>query len=143
MSDLFYQCTRNDALRQQGLLGQGELPYPEVIANRVIPQIDVGGDYATDELSGAMVLAANLADPDNDTSPEEALEDLDLLVRLYAKAKEKGTASAAELEELRSRAEAIPVVGPLLFSHANLPGTLASVGGMIHATARPNASPTC
>ena len=136
MSDLFYQCTRDDALRQQGLLGQGTLPYPEVIANRFIPRIDVGGEYATDELSGATILAANLADPNNETTQDEALEDLHLLIMLFGTLKQKGQATAAELEDLRKRAEAIPVVGPLLFSPSNLPGTLASVGGVLHATSQ-------
>lgn len=37
---------------------------------------------------------------------------------------------------LKEKAEAIPVVGPLLFSTTNLPGTLASVGGVIHSGAK-------
>jgi hypothetical protein len=116
MSDLFYQCTRDDALRQQGLLGQGTLPYPEVIANRVIPRIDVGGEYATDEFSGAMVLTTNLADPDDETTPKEAQEDLGLLILLYATIKQKSLATAAELEELRKLACCTPPARPSALS---------------------------
>ncbi|MBJ7223505.1 MULTISPECIES: hypothetical protein [unclassified Brenneria] len=136
MSDLFYQCTRNDAPAQQGLLGQGTLPYPEVIANRAIPQIDVGGDYATDELSGAMFLATALAQPDDESTPDETLEDLGLLLSLYAELQRTGKATAEELNELRKRGEAIPVIGPLVFSPANLPAVVGSLTGIAHATSQ-------
>ncbi|WP_236185397.1 hypothetical protein [Pseudomonas juntendi] len=41
--------------------------------------------------------------------------------------------SADKLLALKGKAESIPVVGPVLFSTANLPGMLAGVGGAIHA----------
>ncbi|HBO0859700.1 hypothetical protein KKY53_10635 [Pseudomonas aeruginosa] len=135
MSDLFYQCTRNDA-PSQGLLGQGTLPYPEVIANRAIPRVDLGGDYVTDELSGATYLAADLAQPDSEATADENLEDLGLLVTLYGTMKQKGLATAAELEDLRKSAEAIPVVGPLLFSPTNLPAVMGSLTGIVHASSQ-------
>ncbi|MEL7941656.1 MULTISPECIES: hypothetical protein [Pseudomonas] len=136
MSGLFYPCTREDpmGLGPQGLLGEGELPWPEVVAARAMPsRINIGGEYATDDYSGAMFLAGELASADSDMSEEEAEESLALLVFLFGKLKQAGKTSAKEMEALRKQAEAIPVVGPLLFSASNLPGTVANVAGMMHA----------
>lgn len=137
MSNLFYGCTRENPLGRplaSGLLGQGALPWPEVVAGRTFLHTDVGGEYGTDDLSAATLLAIDLAEPDTEASPGQTLDDLGLLVMLFAKLKENSSIAAKELAQLQKHAEAIPVIGPLLFSSSNLPGTLASVGGMLHAT---------
>lgn len=134
MSGPFYPCTREDPMGRgpQGLLGEGELPWPEVVAARAFPsQVNIGGEYVTDDYSGAMFLAGELAD--GDMSAEEAEESLALLVFLFGKLKQAGKTSAKEMEALRKQAEAIPVVGPLLFSPTNLPGTILSTIGGIHS----------
>ncbi|MED5611468.1 hypothetical protein VV867_27520 [Pseudomonas sp. JH-2] len=136
MSGPFYPCTREDPMGRgpQGLLGEGELPWPEVVAARAFPsQINIGGEYVTDDYSGAMFLAGELATADSGMPAEEAEESLALLVFLFGKLKQVGKTSAKEMEVLRKQAEAIPVVGPLLFSPTNLPGTVLSTIGMTHS----------
>ncbi|SDK88994.1 hypothetical protein SAMN05216189_105620 [Pseudomonas delhiensis] len=118
----------------QGLLGEGELPWPEVVAARAFPsQINIGGEYATDDLSGAAFLISELENPDNEMSAEETEDSIALLILLFARLKQSAKVSASELESLRKRAEAIPYIGSPLFGHANLPGTLAGVAGVLHA----------
>ena len=51
----------------------------------------------------------------------------DLMGKLY----QAGNIRFEEMAELQRAAENVPVIGPLMFSTANLPGTLASVGGVI------------
>ena len=45
---------------QDGLLGQGDLPWPSVVAARTYAKMDVGGLYSADDMSAAEFLVAEL-----------------------------------------------------------------------------------
>ncbi|MBO9551039.1 MAG: hypothetical protein J7573_16445 [Pseudomonas sp.] len=122
---------------QDGLLGDGALPWPSDVAARAFPStVDIGGSYAIDSISGMEFLIAELSNPESDLSETESEEYLALLCSLLSEAKSSGAAGAEQLLALKQKAELIPVVGPLLFSTTNLPGTLASVGGIVHSGAQ-------
>lgn len=132
-----YPCTAADPMgvgAQDGLLGQGELPWPSTVAARSFPStLDIGGRYTANDLDAAEFLIAELSAEQSDLTAEEAEDYALTLVGLLNKMASAGRVSADKLLALKKKAESIPVVGPVLFSTANLPGTLAGVGGAIHA----------
>ncbi len=137
MSNRLYPCSVSDPLGEgtnSGLLGQGALPWPSVIAERHLPtDISISGFYATDELSAAHFMVATLSDPDNGMD-EQAHEQMALhLSYLLSKIKAAGYVTAREVKELQQKAEAIPVIGPALFSLTSLPSTLATLAALIHS----------
>ncbi|WP_422418959.1 hypothetical protein [Pseudomonas sp. GZD-222] len=110
------------------------MPWPSDVAARAFPSIlDIGGTYAVDDLSAAEFLIAELSSAKSELSEQEAEEYSLMLHTLLGKLKAAGRISGKELLAIKNKAESIPVVGPLLFSTANLTGTLASVGGVVHA----------
>jgi hypothetical protein len=137
VKDGLYPCTAADPMGtgpQQGLLGEGSLPWPSVVAARAFPSsLDIAGTYATDDLSAAEFLINELSSPEAELSPEETEDYYTTLIFLFGKLKKAPNVAAKQFLALKEKAEKIPVVGPLLFSTANLPGTLASVGGTLHA----------
>ena len=129
-------CTRTNPWGEppRGLLGKGELPWPEVVAARAFPSlIEIEGEYYTDDYSAAMFLANELAMPDSAMSADEAQESLTLLLSLFARLESAGRNTVQELEALRERAESIPTIGPLWFSPASLPSTLGTVVHLVYA----------
>ncbi|EKT4522515.1 hypothetical protein QEM13_001748 [Pseudomonas putida] len=129
-------CTRTNPWGEnpRGLLGKGELPWPELVAARAFPSlIDIEGWYNTDDYSAAMFLANELAMPDAEMSADEAQESLTLLLSLFARLENAGRNTVQELEALRERAESIPTIGPLWFSPASLPSTLGTVIHLVYA----------
>ncbi|EKT4468569.1 hypothetical protein QEL93_004004 [Pseudomonas putida] len=129
-------CTRTNPWGEnpRGLLGKGELPWPELVAARAFPSlIDIEGWYNTDDYSAAMFLANELAMPDAEMSADEAQESLTLLLSLFARLENAGQNTVQELEALRERAESIPTLGPLWFSPASLPSTLGTVIHLVYA----------
>ncbi|RMM60570.1 hypothetical protein ALQ76_03967 [Pseudomonas syringae pv. atrofaciens] len=135
--DGLYPCTAADPMgtgSQQGLLGEGSLPWPSVVAARAFPSsLDIAGTYATDDLSAAEFLINELSSPEAELSPEETEDYYTTLIFLFGKLKKAPNVAAKQFLELKEKAEKIPVIGSPLFSTANLPGTLASVGGILHA----------
>ncbi|MFJ4353085.1 hypothetical protein ACIPZ5_19545 [Pseudomonas sp. NPDC089428] len=133
----FYPCTAADPMGvgpEDGLLGDGALPWPRDVAARAFPSlVDIGGSYAIDTISGAEFLIAELSNPESDLSETEAEEYLALLCSVLGKIKSTGAAGGEQFLALKKKAELIPVVGPLLFSTTNLPGTLTSVGVIVHS----------
>lgn len=137
MSQGIYPCTAADPMGrgpQDGLLGSGELPWPSTVAARSFPStMNIGGRYTANDLDAAEFLIAELTAEQSELSVEEAENYALELVELMNKIAKAGRVSADKLLALKGKAESIPVVGPVLFSTANLPGTLAGVGGAIHA----------
>jgi hypothetical protein len=122
---------------QAGLIGGGSLPFPSELASRAIPAPpNFAGYYATNDYNAAMFLAHELASPDLDMSPSEAQESLQLLRSLIRNLSAAKNITVEMLKELQKTAEAIPEVGPLMFSPANLPGTLVSAGSTVAALAK-------
>lgn len=140
MNNGLYPCTAADPMGagpQDGLLGEGSLPWPSEIAARAFPSsLSIGGLYSTDDLSAAEFLIKELSSQESALSEEESEEYCSLLISLIGKLKKAPNITIKQFTDIKQKAEAIPVVGPLLFSTANLPGTLASVGGLIHAGSR-------
>ena len=134
-----YPCTAADPMGlggQDGLLGQGDLPWPSVVAARTYAKMDVGGLYSADDMSAAEFLVAELQSSETQLSADEAEEYAQLLYSLIAKMEKSGRFAADELLAIKEKAEKIPVVGSLLFSTANLPGTLANVAALGHAASK-------
>nr|WP_240459519.1 hypothetical protein [Pseudomonas putida] len=134
-----YPCTAADPMGlggQDGLLGQGDLPWPSVVAARTYAKMDVGGLYSADDMSAAEFLVAELQSSETQLSADEAEEYAQLLYSLIAKMEKSGRFAADELLAIKEKAEKIPVVGALLFSTANLPGTLANVAALGHAASK-------
>ncbi|MFV3383490.1 MULTISPECIES: hypothetical protein [Pseudomonas] len=139
MNDRYPLCTRTNpwGRHPEGLLDNGEQPWPETVAARAFPSlIEVEGEYDTDDYSAALFLANELALPDNGLSEQERLEALALLLQLFVTLERTGQASAQALEALRERAEAIPKIGPHWFSPTSLPSTLGTVANLIYASAK-------
>ncbi|SDP57259.1 hypothetical protein SAMN04490202_4927 [Pseudomonas reinekei] len=134
MNNGLYPCTAADPMGvgpHDGLLGEGALPWPSEIASRAFPSsLAIGGLYSTDDLSAAEFLIKELSSPEAELSEDEYEEYWILLISLIAKLKKAVNVTAEQFAKIQKKAVSIPVVGPLLFSPANLPGTLASVGGL-------------
>ncbi len=140
MSNRLYPCSVSDPLGEgtnSGLLGQGQLPWPSVIAERHFPtDISISGFYATDELSAAHFMVATLSDPDNGMDVQEHEQMALHLSYLLSKIKAAGYVTAREVMELQQKAETIPVIGPALFSLSSLPGTTAALAAFINASSK-------
>ncbi|RMN36173.1 hypothetical protein ALQ48_04452 [Pseudomonas coronafaciens pv. zizaniae] len=120
--------------RQAGLLGQGQMTFPsERPAPRTSALMTFGGYYAIDDFSAAMILISELKDPESGLNETELKSSVLFLNDLIANMKNASEVSAEALANLQKEAISIPVVGPLLFSTSNLPGTVAGVGGVISA----------
>ncbi|POP67687.1 hypothetical protein [Pseudomonas syringae] len=122
---------------QAGLLGQGQKSFPsEQPTPRTSALMTFGGYYAIDDVSAAMVLINELKDPDANLNETESKSSALFLRDIIANLRTGLDISAEALANLQKEAMSIPVVGPLLFSSSNLPGTAASVGGMISAASK-------
>lgn len=137
MDERFLPCTvanPRGTRQQAGLISGGNLSFPSEIASRSFPAPqNFAGYYATSDYNAAMFLAHELASPELDMSPSEAQESLQLLRSLIRSLTSAKDISVKALKELQKTAEAIPEIGPLMFSPANLPGTLVSAGTSIAA----------
>lgn len=124
--------------RQPGLLGKGTLPSaPDMqMGAFTCEPLNIGGLYATDEYGAAMFLASELKSPDSDLNEGEREEAALMLRDLIANLYRVGEVSFDQMVQLQREAESIPNIGPLLFSAANLPGTVAGVGGMVSALSK-------
>jgi len=91
VSNGLYPCTAADPMgtgSQQGLLGEGSLPWPSVVAARAFPSsLDIAGTYATDDLSAAEFLINELSSPEAELSPEETEDYYTTLIFLFGKLK--------------------------------------------------------
>ncbi|KWS31442.1 hypothetical protein [Pseudomonas syringae] len=122
---------------QAGLLGQGQKSFPsEQPTQRTSALMTFGGYYAIDDVSAAMILINELKDPDANLNETESKSSALFLRDIIANLRTGLDISAEALANLQKEAMSIPVVGPLLFSSSNLPGTAASVGGMISAASK-------
>jgi len=137
MDERFLPCTvanPRGTRSQAGLIGGGSLPFPSELASRAIPAPpNFAGYYATSDYNAAMFLAHELASPELEMSPSEAQESLQLLRSLIRNLSSAKDVSVEALQELQKTAAAIPEIGSLLFSPANLPGTLVSAGTSVAA----------
>jgi hypothetical protein len=122
---------------QNGLLGDGALPWPSDVAARVFPSsLDISGTYAVDDISAAEFLIAELSAPETELSEQETEEYAVLLHSLLSKISTAGKVTSEQLLRLQEKAKSIPYIGSLLFSGANLPGTFASVAGTLHSASK-------
>lgn len=132
----FYPCTAADSMGlggQDGLLGQGDLPWPSVVAARSYSRLDIGEIYYADDISAAELLIAELKSSDAELGAEEAEEYALLLRNLISKIQTSAQYTRDQVVSIQEKAASIPLVGSLLFGAANLPGTLANVGTLVHA----------
>ncbi|MFQ6575871.1 hypothetical protein [Pseudomonas sp. UM16] len=140
MSNGLYPCTAADPMGvgpQNGLLGDGALPWPRDVAARAFPStIDIAGTYAVDDVSATEFLIAELSAPETELNEQETEEYTVLLHSLLGKISTAGNISSEQLLTLQEKAKSVPYIGNLLFSNANLPGTLASVGGTLHSASK-------
>lgn len=137
MSNAIYPCTAADPMGQgpqNGLLGEGALPWPSDIAVQAFPaSIDFGGMYTAEDVDAVEFLIAQLNASENELTAQEAENYALMLYESFDKMAASGKIGANKFLDLKKKAQAIPIVGPPLFSITNLPGTLASIGGVIHA----------
>lgn len=130
-----FSCER----RQPGLLGAGQQTFVGVSAMSFYmrpPNPSIAGQYATDEYTAALLLISQLSSPDEQMSPEEAESMAVMLEELLQNLKQAKDVSVEALQSLQKAAEGIPVLGPLMFSPGNIPGTLASGSGVVMAAAK-------
>lgn len=143
MDERFLPCTvanPRGTRQQAGLIAGGNLSFPSEIASRSFPMPqNFAGYYATSDYNAAMFLAHELASPELDMSPTEAQESLQLLRSLIKKLYAAKDVSVEAMKELQKSAEAIPEIGPLMFSPANLPGTVVSAGASVAAISKSKA----
>ncbi|WP_077049208.1 hypothetical protein [Pseudomonas sp. KK4] len=132
MDERFLPCTvanPRGTRQQAGLIAGGNLSFPSEIASRSFPAPqNFAGYYATSDYNAAMFLAHELASPESEMSPSEAQESLQLLRSLFRNLSTAADVSIEAMKELQKAAQSIPEVGNLMFSPANLPGTLVSAG---------------
>jgi hypothetical protein len=122
--------------RQDGLLGEGELPWPDVIANRRFAEVpSMSGFYATSDYNAALFLAHQLESSEG-MSIDEVEESVALLQRLLRRLSVATDVSVEQVKHVQQLAESIPEVGPLLFSLGNLPGTLVNTANIAAAMAK-------
>ena len=139
MDEMFFPCTvanPRGARRQAGLMGSGNSSFPSEIASRAFPAQNFAGYYATSDYNAAMYLVHELASPDTDISSGEAQEYVQLLRSLLRRLRTAKDVSVEALKNLQAQAESIPGIGSLLFSPANLPGTLISAGTSVAAMSK-------
>ncbi len=140
MSSGLYPCTAANPMGadpDDGLLGEGSLPWPSVVASRRYPStIGIGGRYATDDFSAAEFLIGELTDAESDLTKAESNIYLALLVELMEKLRTADDVSAEQFLALKAKAESIPVVGSALFSSSNLPGTLANIAAIGYSASK-------
>lgn len=123
--------------RQPGLLGRGQQGFAGESAMDFYMQPGrFAGEYATDDYTAAVYLVHQLSSPDEDMSPDEFRSAALLLRELLQKLKSATNVSAEALQALQKAAENIPVIGTLMFSGGNLPGTIAAAAGGVMAAAK-------
>lgn len=136
--DNYPRCTvanPRGLFRQEGLLGEGELPWPDVIANQRFGQFLPPSLYATSDYNAAVFLAHQLTSAEglSTTEVEESITLLQQLLRRLAVASE---VTVEQLKHVQELAVGIPEVGQLLFSPGNLPGTFVNAANLAAATAK-------
>jgi len=121
--------------RQEGLLGEGELPWPDVIANQRFGQFLPPSLYATSDYNAAVFLAYQLSSTEglSTTEVEESITLLQQLLRRLAVASE---VTVEQLKHVQELAVGIPEIGPLLFSPGNLAGTFVNAANLTAAMAQ-------
>ncbi|AZF13702.1 hypothetical protein C4J92_0185 [Pseudomonas sp. R3-18-08] len=100
------------------------------------PSPGLAGQYATDDYTAALLLISQLSSPDEQLAPEEAESMAVLLWELLQNIERSKDVSVEALQSLQKAAEGIPVLGPLMFSPGNIPGTIASGSGLIMAATK-------
>ncbi|MDU8432875.1 hypothetical protein RYA99_27300 [Pseudomonas syringae pv. actinidifoliorum] len=123
--------------RQPGLLGSGQQGFAGKSAMDFYMQPGrFAGLYATDDYTAAVYLVHQLSSRDEQMSPDEFKSAALLLRKLLQKLKSATNVSVEALQSLQQAAEKIPVIGPLMFSAGNLPGTVATAAGGVMAAAQ-------
>ncbi|WP_122579848.1 hypothetical protein [Pseudomonas viridiflava] len=122
---------------QPGLLGGGYQPFAgESASNFYMPLKNFAGTYETDDYSAAIYIVNLLLSKNAELSSEE-YKSLVIQLRGYLKTlKASADVPVEALKSLQKSAESIPEIGPLMFSTANLPGTIASASGAVMAAAK-------
>jgi hypothetical protein len=123
--------------RQPGLLGVGQQGFAgETAMSFYMRPPSIAGQYVTDDYTAAWLLVYQLSSPDEEMSPAEIEASVLLLRELLQKLKEATNISVEALQSLQKAAEDIPIVGSLMFSGGNLPGTIASASGLVMAATK-------
>ncbi|VVQ26157.1 hypothetical protein PS928_06382 [Pseudomonas fluorescens] len=123
--------------RQPGLLGSGQQGCAGGSAMDFYMQPGrLAGEYPTDNYTAAVYLVHQLSSRDEQMSPDEFISAALLLRELLQKLKSATNVSVEALQALQQAAAKIPVIGPLMFSGGNLPGTIATAAGGVMAAAR-------
>ena len=125
--------------KQTGLLGSGQQGFAGESAMDFYMQPGrFAGLYATDDYTAAVYLVHQLSSRDEQMSSDESKSAALLLRKLLQKLKYAINVSVEALQALQAAAENIPVIGPLMFSGGNWPGTIATAasGAMAAAQSR-------
>lgn len=123
--------------RQPGLLGSGQQAFAGGSAMDFYMQPGrFAGEYPTDDYTAAVYLIHQLSSRDEQMSPDEFTSAALLLRELLQKLKSATDVSVEALQALQQAAGNIPVIGTLMFSGGNLPGTIATAAGGVMAAAR-------
>lgn len=125
--------------KQTGLLGSGQQGFAGESAMSFYmrpPSPSIAGQYATDDYTAALLLISQLSSPDEQMNPEEAESMATMLWGLLQNLSQAKDVSVDALESLQKAAAGIPVLGQLMFSPGNIPGTLASGSGLIMAATK-------
>jgi hypothetical protein len=118
------------------MLGHGYAAFPQRVTPGASTRLQgVAGYYHIDDYHAAIFLAYELADPELNLAPDEALEKANLLSELLEKLQRSVRLTLEQLNDLRKLAESIPGIGPILFSPTSLPGTIVSAGTLAAAVA--------
>ena len=124
------------ALRQNGLLGTGEPLWPANIANRLMANApNISEFYATSDYNAAIFIIHQLKS-DEPMSAREVEESVSLLQRLLRQMSAAADISLEKLQQVQQMAESIKGIGPLLFSPANIAGTVVNISNMSLALAQ-------
>ncbi|WP_225776013.1 hypothetical protein [Pseudomonas sp. Marseille-Q5115] len=137
--DNYPRCTvanPRGALRQNGLLGTGEPLWPANIANRMFANApNMSELYATSDYNAAVFIIHQLKS-EEPMSAREVEESVSLLQRLLRQMSAAADISLEELQRVQQMAESIKGIGPLLFSPANIAGTVVNLSNMSLALAQ-------
>lgn len=137
--DNYPRCTvanPRGGLRQHGMLGTGEPLWPANIANRLMANApNMGEFYATSDYNAAVFIIHQLKS-DEPMSAREVEESVSLLQRLLRQMSAAADINLEKLQQVQQMAEGIKGIGPLLFSPANIAGTVVNLSNMSLALAQ-------
>lgn len=104
---------------QDGLLGQGDLPWPSVVAARTYGRLDIGGIYSADDMSAAEFLIAELKSSETELSADEAEEYAPLLSNLISKLETSAKVTKNQVLAIRKKSRVNSERRPVIVRYCN------------------------